>query len=67
MREGDEIELIFHSQWAEPLKGLFQQTMLPNITLVLILILRMNNNCLQQQSVNSAKTENILNLTIRTW
>ena len=28
---------------------------------------RMNNHCLQQQSVNSARTENILNLTIRTW
>ena len=27
----------------------------------------MNNHCLQQQSVNSARTENILNLTIRTW
>ena len=51
---------------AEPLKGLFQQTLLPNITLVLVLILRMNNHCLQQQSVNSARTENILNLTIRT-
>ena len=51
----------------EPLKGLFQQTLLPNITLVLVLISRMNNHCLQQQSVNSARTENILNLTIRTW
>ena len=31
------------------------------------IISRMNNHCLQQRSVNSARTENILHLTIRTW
>ena len=60
-------DFVTRSGEAGPLKDLFQQTLLPNITLVLVLILRMNNHCLQQQSVNSARTENILNLTIRTW